>query len=106
MADGWVWIFSRVAEVVLVREKFAGVLTPVTLAATMYVPGVVFAVNATATATPVVSVVAVVCPAANVPLGPLGGAANVTNAPGTGLLPESRTTARKFVAKEVLTAAL
>jgi hypothetical protein len=77
----------------LVREKFAGVATPVIEAVTLYPPATVLAVKTAAVATPEAFVVAVFAPPANVPLAPLPGAVNVTNTPLTGLLKESLTVA-------------
>jgi hypothetical protein len=54
-----------------------------------------FAVNVADVATPLVFVVAVFTPPANVPLAPLPGAVNVTTTPLTGLLPASVTVATK-----------
>jgi hypothetical protein len=51
-------------------------------------------------------VVAVVAPPANVPLGPLAGAVNVTVTPLTGLLKESFTVACSCIANAALTFAL
>jgi hypothetical protein len=66
----------------------------------------VFAVNTAAVATPLVFVVAVFTPPANVPLAPDPGAVNVTITPLTGLPKASVTVASRFVAKAELTAVL
>lgn len=62
------------------------------------------AVKAVAVATPLAFVAAMVVfvPLANVPLGPLAGAVNVTVTPGTGLLLESFTVTASAFAKVVL----
>ena len=66
------------------------------------------AVNVGATATPLLPVVAlaVVSPPANVPLGPLDGAANVTGIPLMGFPLESVTVAASAVGNAVFTLAL
>ena len=63
------------------------------------------AVKVGAVATPLASVMTV-AELLNVPLAPLPGAANVTDAPGTGLLDESRTVAFNAVGNAVLTVVL
>jgi hypothetical protein len=93
----------------LVREKFAGVATPETVAVTLYgPPAIPSAVNAGATATPCAFVVAVVVlpPPVNVPLAPLGGAVNITATPLIGLPFASVTVANKGIANAVFMAAL
>jgi hypothetical protein len=93
----------------LVREKFAGVATPVTVAVTMYgPPAIPSAVNAGATATPCAFVVAVVVlpPPVNVPLAPLDGAVNIMAIPLIGLPFASVTVTSKGIANAVLMAAL
>jgi hypothetical protein len=90
-----------------VSEKFAGLPTPTTDAATVYTPpAILFAVNVAAVATPWALVTAVFTPPANVPLAPLTGAVNVTVTPLTGLLRLSFTVACMAVANAVLTVAL
>jgi len=90
----------------LVNEKFAEV-APVALATTVYgPPAVAFAVNVAEVATPLVFVVAVFAPPANVPLAPLPGAVNVTTTPLTGLFEASVTVATKGAPNAVLIAAL
>jgi hypothetical protein len=64
------------------------------------------AVNAAAVATPLVFVVAVFTPPANVPLAPDPGAVNVTTTPPTGFPRASVTVACRFVAKGVPACAL
>src|SRR6185295_12711617 len=64
------------------------------------------AVKSTEVAVPVASVTAVFCPLANAPLAPLPGAANVTVAPLTGLLPASFTCTVSAFANGVLIAVL
>ena len=91
----------------LVSEKFAGVVTPATVAATVYgPPAVALAVKVAEVATPLALVVAVFTPPANVPLAPLVGGVNVTTTPLTGLFPASFTVACSCVANAVLTVAL
>jgi hypothetical protein len=89
-----------VAEIVaaaparLVREKYAGVAAPVTLATTEKLPAWVLAVSIGAVAMPFASVIAVAAAAApNLAVAPLTGAANVTVAPLTAFPPESLTMA-------------
>src|SRR4029077_20804965 len=96
------------APAVLVKAKFAFVATLLTDAATLYEPAVVFAVKAVAVATPLALVftLTVLTPPANVPLAPLAGAVNVTEAPETGLPPLSFTVACRAVANAALTVAL
>lgn len=73
-----------------VREKFAEVAMPEADAITVYgPPAKLLAVKTGAIATPDVFVDAAFVPAANVPLGPLVGAENVTKTPLTGLPKES-----------------
>src|SRR5262245_10127130 len=93
---------------VFVRLKLAGVDDPDTVAVTVYVPPVPFALKAGAVATPLafVGTLAVFKPPVNVPLGPLAGAVNVTVTPLSGLLLASFTVAANAVAKLVLTLAL
>jgi len=69
------------------------------------VPGVVFAVNVGAVATPLESVVAVFTPPVNVPLAPDDGAINVTVAPLVGV-PPVVTVATNGAANATPTAAL
>ena len=64
------------------------------------------AVKTGAVATPLVFVVAVFTPPANVPLAPLVGAVNVTTTPLTGLFPESVTVATNGAPNAVLIVAL
>jgi hypothetical protein len=85
---------------------YVAVPVPGAVAVTLYEPGVTFAVNTAAVATPLVLVVAVFTPPANVPLAPDTGAAKVTTTPPTGLPNASVTVAWRFVAKGVPTAAL
>jgi hypothetical protein len=95
------------APALLVSEKFAGVVTPATVAATVYgPPAVLLAVNTTEVATPLAFVVAVFTPPAKVPLAPLVGGVNVTTTPFTGLFAASRTVACNWAAKAVLMVAL
>jgi hypothetical protein len=90
----------------LVNEKFAEV-APVALATTVYgPPAVAFAVKVAEVATPLVFVVAVFAPPANVPLAPLVGGVNVTSTPLTGLFPASVTVATKGAPNAVLIVAL
>ncbi len=90
---------------VFVRLKFAGVPTPVTVAATMYPPSVPFAVNTVDVATPLPFVTAVFV-VAKLPLAPLLGAVNVTVIPLSRSPPVSLTVTTSGDAKAVLTAAL
>jgi hypothetical protein len=77
---------TEAAEAALfVRLNVAGVATPATVALTVYVPAVPFAVNTAEVATPFAFVVAVLTPLANVPLAPVLGAVKVTVTPLTGL---------------------
>ena len=64
-------------------------------AVTLKLPAVLLAVSTEEVATPLASVMAVVCvaPLANRPLAPEGGAVNVTVTPPTGALPASSTRA-------------
>jgi hypothetical protein len=91
--------------VVFVRLKFAEVLTPLAVAVTVYPPVVLFAVNDGAVAMPLPFVVTVAEPP-KVPLGPEPGAAKVTLAPLTGLLPASFTVACSAVTNAVPITAL
>jgi hypothetical protein len=92
---------------VFVNTKFAGVTPPPTDAVTVYVPAVAFAVNAAAVATPLVLVVAMLEPPANVPLAPLrAGAVKVTTTPLTGLFEASRTVTCSDLLNAVFTCAL
>jgi len=93
------------APTVFVNAKFAEV-APVTLATTLYVPAVPFAVITADVATPLAFVVAVFTPPANVPLAPLPGTVNVTTTPLTGLFPASVTVATNAAANAVLIVAL
>ena len=72
----------------MVRLKVTGVFTPLTVALTMKVPGVEFAVNLEEVATPLLFVrsVSVVVPLAKVPLAPEDGAVKVTISPGVPIL--------------------
>jgi hypothetical protein len=70
---------------VFVRVKVAGVPPPARLAVTVKTPAVLLAVNTGAVATPLLFVIAVFTPPANVPLAPDPGAAKVTFTPLTGL---------------------
>ena len=91
----------------LVSEKAAGVETPDTVAFTVYVPAVLFAVNAGEVATPLVFVVAVaVAPPAKVPPAPLEGAVNVTVTPLSTFPPLSFTIACKTELKAAPTVAV
>jgi hypothetical protein len=91
----------------LVKEKFAGLATPVTVAVTVYgPPAVLLAVNVAAVATPLAFVTAVFTPPANVPLAPPTGAVNVTVTPLTGLFRESSTVACNGIANAVFALAL
>jgi len=83
-------VMDAAAPEVLVRAKVAGVLTPDTLAVTLYVPVVELAVIAEDVATPLALVTAVL-PLAKVTLAPELGTAKVTVTPLTGLFPESFT---------------
>jgi hypothetical protein len=67
---------------------------------------VAFAVNTADVATPLLLVVAVFTPPANVPLAPVAGAVNVTVTPDTGLPPLSFTVATSGAPNAVLIAAL
>jgi len=95
-------VILAAAPVRFVIEKFAGEATPETVAVTVYEPAAPLAVKTAAVATPDAFVVAVFAPPANVPLGPLPGAANVTVTPLTGLLPESVTVTCNWTAKALL----
>jgi hypothetical protein len=64
---------------------YVAVPVPGAVAVTLYDPGIPFAVNTAAVATPLAFVVAVFTPPANVPLAPDPGAVNVTTTPFTGL---------------------
>src|SRR2546423_1386566 len=98
---------ERLGGLTLVNEKFAGVATPVTVAATVYgPPAVLLAVNTAAVATPLPFVVAVFTPPANVPLAPFAGAVNVTTTPLTALFPASVTVVTNGAPKTVLIPAL
>jgi hypothetical protein len=94
------WI-EAAAPGAFVREKLAGVVTPVTEAVTEKAPATVLAVAVTL-ALPVASVVAVV--ALSVADAPLVGAANVTVAPETGLPSTSVTSAISEALNAVVTA--
>jgi hypothetical protein len=72
---------------------YVAVPVPGVVAVTLYDPATVFAVNTAAVATPLVFVVAVFTPPANVPLAPDPGAVNVTTTPFTGLPKASVTVA-------------
>ncbi len=90
-----------------VSVKLAAATTPVTVAATVYVPKSPFAENAADVAKPSALVVAVFVPPANVPLAPVcAGAVKVTVAPFTGLWPTSVTIATSGAANAVLMLAL
>ena len=93
---------------VFVRLKLAAGLTPATLAETANAPGVAFAVNCGAVATPFAPVNAVtVAPLpANTPLAPLAGAVNVTLTPATGCAAASVTLAASATPYAALTCAL
>jgi hypothetical protein len=94
------------APTLLVSEKLAGVATPLTDAATEYVPKIALAVKVNEVANPCAVVVAVLLPPENVPLARFcAGTANVTVTPFTGLCPESVTRAISGDAKAVLTPA-
>lgn len=91
-----------------VSEKLAGVVTPATLAFTLYgPPAVPLAVKTGDVAIPdaLVVAVAVFPPPVNVPLAPLPGAVNVTVTPPTGLPPVSFTVATRGAAKAVFVVA-
>jgi len=92
----------------LVSEKAAFAVTPLTEALTIYAPAVVFAVKAGALATPLAFVVAwaVVTLPGKVPLAPLVGAVNVTVALFIGFPPLSFTVACSSVWKAFPTVAL
>jgi hypothetical protein len=80
-------VIEMSAPVMFVRVKLAGVATPATVAVTVKPPVVVFAVNVDEVAMPlafVVSVSVVVEFELNMPLAPVPGAVNVTDAPVTG----------------------
>ena len=107
------WLFAIVTsgETVLVMAKTAGVTTPVTVAFTLYAPPVALAVNVGAVATPLAFVVTIAVnppfvPPVNVPLAPLAGAVNVTEAPLTRFPPLSFTVACNAVAKAIVTGVL
>jgi hypothetical protein len=85
---------------------YVAVPVPGVVAVTLYEPAVLFAVNTAAVATPLVFVVAVFTPPANVPLAPDPGAVNVTTTPPTGLPKASVTVASRFVANAAFTVAL
>ena len=92
-----------------VRLKLAGVATPTTVAITVYVSGVPFAVKTDDVATPlplVVAVVVFVLVPAKVPLAPVAGAVNVTTAPVTGCEALSSTVATRGAANVVWMGAL
>ena len=101
----WLVICPRLFFGVFVRLKFAGEATPAVEAVTVSLPAVEFAVKVGAVATPLLFVTTVADPL-NVPLAPLPGAANVTDAPAIGLLNESLTSALSAVPKAVPTMAL
>jgi hypothetical protein len=89
---------------VLVKENAAGVPTPPTVAFTTYDPTIELAANVGAVAIPLESVVtvALAVPPLNVPLAPLAGAVNVTDAPDTPAPLPSLTVACKVVANAAL----
>jgi hypothetical protein len=92
----------------LVRLKFAGFVTPLTLAVTVYgPPAVVLAVKVDEVAMPLEFVVAVVVveELANVPEAPEPGAVKVTVTPGTPSPAESVTVAASGAVKAVKTVA-
>jgi hypothetical protein len=92
---------------VFVNRKFAGFDTPETVAATVYCgPAVVLAVKIADVAMPDALVVAVLTLPANVPLGPLAGAVNVTTVPAPTGLPFESLTVTTRGAKAVPTAML
>jgi hypothetical protein len=74
-------------------KLYVAVPVPGAVAVTLYEPAVLFAVNTAAVATPLVLVVAVLTPPANVPLAPDPGAVNVTTTPLTGFPKPSVTVA-------------
>ena len=94
------------AAALLVRAKLAGLETPLTLAVTVKLPGVAFAVKAADVATPEPLVMAVVTPPANVPEAPVAGAVNVTVTPAIPLPFDVVTVAINRFVKAVLTVAL
>lgn len=89
------------APAALVSAKEAGVATPAAVAVTVYEPSVGLARNAGAVAMPLAFVVTVGF-AANVPVAPEAGAANVTETPLTTLWAASFTTAWNGVANVLL----
>lgn len=106
--DPLVAVIEAAAPDVFVRLKLVVAVTPATEAVTVSAPSVPFAVNFDEVATPlalVVSVSVFVEFDANVPLAPVEGAANTTNAPLTGD-PPIVTVATSGAPKGVFTAAL
>ena len=104
--DGGVWITRCVAApAVFVRLNRAGVPTPATNAVSVYAPAVPFAVNTSEVAMPVatVALTSVLAAPGNVPPAPAGGAANVTEAPLTGLLNASLTITERGSGNAVFT---
>ena len=93
---------SAAAPAVFVSAKFAGVATPLTVAATVYPPDTLFAVAARL-ASPEAFVTAV--PTTGFVLAPLAGPVKVTVIPLNGLLPLSRTNATSELANAVPTVA-
>jgi hypothetical protein len=86
-------LIVKAGAAVFVNEKLAVADTPATLAVTEYAPAVLLALNVRAVATPdaLVAVVYDASPLAKVPLAPLPGAVNVTEALATTLPPASFT---------------
>ena len=89
------FVTVKVVGQLLVKLKLAGLATPFTVAVTVKVPVIAFAVKVGAVATPLalVTAIAVVEPPANVPLAPAPGAVKITFTPGNRLLFASRTVA-------------
>jgi len=87
-----------------VKANAAAVATPLTVALTLYIPALAFAVNAGAVATPfaLVLMLAVAPPPAKVPLGPEPGAVKVTVALGTAFPPASFTVTASALANAAL----
>jgi hypothetical protein len=105
--DPLVGVIDAAGPDVFIRLKLVEAITPATLAATVSVPIVAFAVYVDEVATPLALVisVSVLVPPLNVPLAPVAGAVKVTNAPLTGV-PPMVTVATSGAAKGVFTAVL
>src|SRR5579884_303370 len=95
-------VIFAAAPGLLVSEKLT-VFAPGALAATLYVPAMVLAVNAADVASPCALLTAVLIPPANAPLAPAAGAANVTVTPLTGWFAPSVTRTTKGAANAWVT---